>query len=88
MAGRGTDIMLGGNREDFINTKLDSMTYEEAKLEWEKENKKINDLGGLYIIGAERNITRRMDNQLIGRAGRQGDAGGSQFFISLEDENN
>lgn len=68
MAGRGVDIILGGNPVD------------------EKEAEKIKELGGLHIIGTERHEARRIDNQLRGRAGRQGDPGSSQFFISLEDD--
>ena len=88
MAGRGTDIMLGGNREDYITELINSdssISKKQAIKEWEIENKKINDIGGLFIIGVERNISRRIDNQLIGRAGRQGDNGGSQFYLSLDD---
>ena len=68
MAGRGVDIVLGGNPSD------------------ENEAKKIKDIGGLYVVGTERHEARRIDNQLRGRAGRQGDNGSSQFFISLEDD--
>ena len=60
--------------------------YTKASLEWEKENKLVKKLGGLFVLGTERHETRRIDNQLRGRAGRQGDPGNSQFFISLEDE--
>jgi preprotein translocase subunit SecA len=60
--------------------------YKKVYLEWEKENKIVKDLGGLFVLGTERHETRRIDNQLRGRAGRQGDPGSSQFFISLEDE--
>ena len=80
MAGRGTDIKLGGNK-DFI--------FEEKK-ESEKDIKeneyKVKKLGGLFIIGTERHESRRIDNQLRGRSGRQGDPGSSAFFISLQDE--
>ena len=143
MAGRGTDIILGGNPlfkvkqklSDFLledlkineNSDIESLvakTYEEYKttgnlekleidiknlpyslensltslkeiyhylyslisLEWEKENKLVKSLGGLFVLGTERHETRRIDNQLRGRAGRQGDPGASQFFVSLEDE--
>jgi len=143
MAGRGTDIILGGNPlfkvkqklADFLledlkgeeNLEIESLlskTYEEYKttdnldkleidiknlpyslenslpslktvynalytlisLEWEKENKVVKNLGGLFVLGTERHETRRIDNQLRGRAGRQGDPGASQFFVSLEDE--
>ena len=80
MAGRGTDIKLGGNK-DFI---------EEGKLvdkkQITKDEMKVKDFGGLFIIGTERHESRRIDNQLRGRSGRQGDPGGSIFFISLQDE--
>jgi preprotein translocase subunit SecA len=80
MAGRGTDIKLGGNK-DYIKDgkKVDANEN--------KENEsKVKDLGGLFIIGTERHESRRIDNQLRGRAGRQGDPGGTIFFISLQDE--
>ena len=143
MAGRGTDIILGGNPlfkvkqklSDFLledlkreeNSEIENLltkTYQEYKttdnldkleidiknlpyslenslpslkevynslytlisLEWEKENKLVKSLGGLFVLGTERHETRRIDNQLRGRAGRQGDPGASQFFVSLEDE--
>jgi len=80
MAGRGTDIKLGGNK-DFI---------EEGKIndidQIKKDESKIKDIGGLFIIGTERHESRRIDNQLRGRSGRQGDPGSSIFFISLQDE--
>jgi len=60
--------------------------YQKTSIEWEKENKAIKEIGGLFVLGTERHETRRIDNQLRGRAGRQGDPGASQFFISLEDE--
>ena len=79
MAGRGTDIKLGGNK-DFIEVN-------ETKLNDHKKNElKVKDLGGLFIIGTERHESRRIDNQLRGRSGRQGDPGSSIFFISLQDE--
>ena len=74
MAGRGTDIVLGGSPEDRLPE------------EWEDEHKKVVDLGGLFILGTERHEARRIDNQLRGRAGRQGDPGSSRFFVSLEDD--
>ena len=77
MAGRGTDIKLGGNK-DFLDTS------EKNNLE-EIENN-VKNLGGLFIIGTERHESRRIDNQLRGRAGRQGDPGSSIFYISLQDE--
>ena len=78
MAGRGVDIMLGGNKPN----ENDKEAYEI----WTKENKKVIDLGGLHVVGTERHESRRIDNQLRGRAGRQGDAGSSQFYVSTEDD--
>jgi preprotein translocase subunit SecA len=80
MAGRGTDIKLGGNKNYIDNKNL--IKIEDA----EKEEAKVKSLGGLFIIGTERHESRRIDNQLRGRAGRQGDPGNSAFFISLQDE--
>jgi len=80
MAGRGTDIKLGGNKdftENGINNDLE---------EYKKNELKVKDLGGLFIIGTERHESRRIDNQLRGRSGRQGDPGATIFFISLQDE--
>jgi len=74
MAGRGTDIVLGGKKED--------QTIEE----WEKNNKTVLDAGGLHILGTERHESRRIDNQLRGRSGRQGDPGYSRFFLSMSDD--
>ena len=80
MAGRGTDIKLGGNK-DFFNQQ------QPINIDEFKENEgKVKDLGGLFIIGTERHESRRIDNQLRGRSGRQGDPGGTIFFISLQDE--
>ena len=73
MAGRGTDIVLGGKKE-------------EDDLEWEQKNKQVLSAGGLHILGTERHESRRIDNQLRGRSGRQGDPGYSQFFLSLDDD--
>ncbi|HHW57491.1 MAG TPA: preprotein translocase subunit SecA [Clostridia bacterium] len=116
MAGRGTDILLGGNPEFIAKKKMLDEGYskeiineaagygpvsseevkeareryfkllEEAKRETEKEHDEVVKLGGLYIIGTERHEARRIDNQLRGRAGRQGDPGESRFYISLEDD--
>ena len=74
--------------ETSLETLRNVYTYLYNKIyrEWEKENKIVKDLGGLFVLGTERHETRRIDNQLRGRAGRQGDPGNSQFFISLEDE--
>ena len=76
MAGRGTDIVLGGN--------IDALDISEN--DWEKEHKRVIELGGLYVIGTEHHDARRIDNQLRGRSGRQGDPGSSRFYVSLEDE--
>ena len=80
MAGRGTDIKLGGNK-DFIEDGIIN-NVEQIK----KDESKVKELGGLFIIGTERHESRRIDNQLRGRAGRQGDPGNSIFYISLKDE--
>jgi Preprotein translocase subunit SecA (ATPase, RNA helicase) len=102
MAGRGTDILLGGNPEflakNIIKRKfhqtdtndVEPHQFEEAMLEakliCEKEKKRVIELGGLHIIGTERHEARRIDNQLRGRSGRQGDPGSSRFYVSLEDD--
>ncbi|WP_028845060.1 preprotein translocase subunit SecA [Thermodesulfovibrio thiophilus] len=95
MAGRGTDILLGGNPEFLAREMLNGKNYTEeefkealkkAKEICEKEHEKVVSLGGLHIIGTERHESRRVDNQLRGRAGRQGDPGSSKFYLSLEDE--
>ena len=103
MAGRGTDIMLGGNPEFLANAALiqkgldpdvdlDSYNHayiEEVKLaaqRVEAEHNEVSALGGLYVLGTERHESRRIDNQLRGRSGRQGDPGESRFYLSLQDE--
>ncbi len=94
MAGRGTDILLGGNPEFLAKREVNENTTEEQKLELtakykalcEQEKKDVVAAGGLYIIGTERHESRRIDNQLRGRAGRQGDPGESRFYLSLEDD--
>ena len=78
MAGRGVDIILGGSQPD----KNDKDAFEK----WLQEAKKVRDLGGLHVIGTERHESRRIDNQLRGRAGRQGDPGSTQFYLSMEDD--
>ncbi len=100
MAGRGTDILLGGNPEYLAKEELDKMgvtpdssDYESIKNDvlaktreiTEKEHAKVVELGGLHVIGTERHESRRIDNQLRGRAARQGDPGSTRFFLSLED---
>lgn len=87
MAGRGTDIVLGGNWEAEV-AKLSDPTPEQIakiKADWQQRNAAVLAAGGLHIIGTERHESRRIDNQLRGRAGRQGDAGSSRFYLSLED---
>ena len=87
MAGRGTDIMLGGNWQSEV-AKLENPTeadIEKAKQAWQAKHEEVIALGGLYILGTERHESRRIDNQLRGRAGRQGDPGASRFYLSLED---
>ncbi|SFM74157.1 preprotein translocase subunit SecA [Marinobacter zhejiangensis] len=87
MAGRGTDIVLGGNWE-FEVAEMDSPSEEDVakiKAAWTERHQQVLESGGLHIIGTERHESRRIDNQLRGRAGRQGDPGSSRFFLSLED---
>ncbi len=94
MAGRGTDIKLGGNPEfrarKRAGTNATPEQYEAAykteKEKWLKENEEVKAAGGLYVIGSERHESRRIDNQLRGRSGRQGDPGRSKFFISMDDD--
>lgn len=87
MAGRGIDIMLGGNKETEVNAFMqDGLTKEEAVEKWKIENQRVNALGGLHVIGFSRNTSRKIDNQLVGRSGRQGDNGSSRFYLSLEDD--
>ena len=103
MAGRGTDIMLGGNSEFIAQANLASQgldakenpeeyreawpkALEEAEAAVEAEHDEVKDLGGLYVLGTERHESRRIDNQLRGRSGRQGDPGESRFYLSMEDD--
>ncbi|MFZ1429375.1 MAG: preprotein translocase subunit SecA [Geminicoccaceae bacterium] len=91
MAGRGTDIQLGGNAEMRIAQELPAEQRESAaadaiRVEVEAERQRVKDAGGLFIIGTERHESRRIDNQLRGRSGRQGDPGRSKFFLSLDDD--
>ncbi|MDD5338395.1 MAG: preprotein translocase subunit SecA [Dehalococcoidales bacterium] len=88
MAGRGVDIVLGGRKPEKPETDdPEAMKqYEKDLAEWQKQHDKVIETGGLHIIGTERHEARRIDNQLRGRAGRQGDPGQSRFFISLEDD--
>ncbi|MFZ7234155.1 preprotein translocase subunit SecA [Avibacterium avium] len=87
MAGRGTDIVLGGNWKAEV-AKLDNPTeaqIEEIKAKWQERHDIVKQAGGLHIIGTERHESRRIDNQLRGRSGRQGDPGSSRFYLSLDD---
>ncbi len=84
MAGRGTDIKLGGQLQ--ISNEDEPHAQEEALKKWRKNYKKVKTLGGLYILGTERHESRRIDNQLRGRSGRQGDPGESLFYLSLDDQ--
>lgn len=87
MAGRGTDIMLGGNKANEIEKLIESgYSYADAENQWIKEHDKINDIGGLYVIGFSRSSSKKLDNQLLGRCARQGDNGSCRFYITLEDE--
>jgi preprotein translocase subunit SecA len=96
MAGRGTDIVLGGNPEGIAKDRLKeekdysdeefNRALEKAREACEKDKEKVIEAGGLHILGTERHEARRIDNQLRGRSGRQGDAGSSRFYLSLEDD--
>ena len=94
MAGRGTDIKLGGNPEHRARRRAGTDAspekyaeiYREEYEKWKKDYEEVKSAGGLYVIGTERHESRRIDNQLRGRSGRQGDPGRSKFFISMDDE--
>jgi preprotein translocase subunit SecA len=87
MAGRGTDIVLGGNLEAELagSPDLDELSRERLRAEWQARHDKVLGAGGLHIVGTERHESRRIDNQLRGRSGRQGDPGSSRFYLSMED---
>lgn len=94
MAGRGTDIVLGGNvekqieivnQDESLDDENKQKKIEQLEAEWQQLHEQVLSSGGLHIIGTERHESRRVDNQLRGRSGRQGDAGSSRFFLSLED---
>ncbi|HYI06398.1 MAG TPA: preprotein translocase subunit SecA, partial [Reyranella sp.] len=93
MAGRGTDIKLGGNNEAELEAAaaaagdagLDEVTAARLRADWQERHNKVVAAGGLHIIGTERHESRRIDNQLRGRSGRQGDPGSSRFYLSMED---
>jgi preprotein translocase subunit SecA len=94
MAGRGTDILLGGNPEfmaaqkskDIEDPAERAIVEKEVHDDWKRVHDEVTDLGGLHIVGTERHESRRIDNQLRGRSGRQGDPGSSRFYLSLEDD--
>ena len=94
MAGRGTDIKLGGNPEFRARKRAGTnatpeqyeAAYEKEKERWKHDYEEVKNLGGLYVIGTERHESRRIDNQLRGRSGRQGDPGRSKFYISMDDD--
>jgi len=101
MAGRGTDIILGGNAEQHAQREVAKLgpdaepeerarvareAYERFAAEFAAEGERVRELGGLFVLGTERHESRRIDNQLRGRSGRQGDPGGSRFYLSLEDD--
>ena len=88
MAGRGTDIVLGGNLEAELSAQgenLDDSSREQLAADWQTRHDAVIEAGGLHILGTERHESRRIDNQLRGRSGRQGDPGVSRFYLSLED---
>jgi len=84
MAGRGVDIILGGQKDELKIKNLKFKIKEQE--EWQKQHDEVVSLGGLYVIGTERHESRRIDNQLRGRAGRQGDPGETRFFVALQDD--
>ena len=87
MAGRGTDIVLGGNLEIELEAAGDDASKQEKiRQAWEQRHQEVLDAGGLHVIGTERHESRRIDNQLRGRSGRQGDPGSSRFYLSMEDD--
>ncbi len=85
MAGRGTDIVLGGNLEMRLDEAKSDAEKEKIKQRWQEDHKEVLEKGGLYVIGSERHESRRTDNQLRGRSGRQGDPGETRFFLSMDD---
>src|SRR5262249_25617356 len=87
MAGRGTDIVLGGSLEAELAAipSEEHLARDKAKSEWKQRHDQVVEAGGLYVIGSERHESRRIDNQLRGRSGRQGDSGASRFYLSLDD---
>ncbi|NNJ97124.1 MAG: preprotein translocase subunit SecA [Gammaproteobacteria bacterium] len=88
MAGRGTDIVLGGNLEAELNSTPDTSAEQQHKITeaWHERHRQVLEAGGLHVVGSERHESRRVDNQLRGRSGRQGDPGSSRFYLSLQDD--
>ncbi|MFQ5982640.1 MAG: preprotein translocase subunit SecA, partial [Woeseiaceae bacterium] len=85
MAGRGTDIVLGGNLEAELAAAGDDPDKDPIRADWQERHNEVIEAGGLHIVGTERHESRRIDNQLRGRSGRQGDSGSSRFYLSMED---
>lgn len=85
MAGRGTDIVLGGNLDAEIVAAGEGADTDKIRADWQERHQTVIDAGGLHIVGTERHESRRIDNQLRGRAGRQGDPGSTRFYLSMED---
>ena len=85
MAGRGTDIVLGGNPDAVAAADADEAAREQVRRDWQARHDRVIEAGGLKVIGTERHESRRIDNQLRGRSGRQGDPGETRFYLSLED---
>ena len=85
MAGRGTDIVLGGNLEIELSQAEEGADEQGVRDAWQHRHERVLEAGGLHVLGTERNESRRVDNQLRGRSGRQGDAGSSRFYLSMED---
>ena len=85
MAGRGTDIVLGGNLDAELAAVSDDSAKADIKTDWGQRHNEVIEAGGLHIVGTERHESRRIDNQLRGRSGRQGDPGSSRFYLSMED---
>ena len=86
MAGRGTDIVLGGNFEAELKSAGEGADEAAIRVVWKQRHQAVIDAGGLHVIGSERHESRRVDNQLRGRSGRQGDPGSSRFYLSLQDD--
>ncbi|HAU67320.1 MAG TPA: preprotein translocase subunit SecA, partial [Gammaproteobacteria bacterium] len=85
MAGRGTDIVLGGNLDMRLSEAKSDAEHDQIRAEWKRDQEAVLESGGLYVVGTERHESRRIDNQLRGRSGRQGDPGETRFFLSMDD---